>query len=704
MNPTLILEAAVRSLLVGIAVWMGMRAFRVSQVAARKAAWALVLVASLAMPFLMRRPLFHAGLSFVIPTVTETSQQTGQPGTSRISSPAALTAVPPKTPAPAHTARTAHMVPISAATATNRENMTRERLAPMHPGLAPTLAAARFSRWTSMQPAALLRSLVVPVYLAVSAFLFLRLLVGLAIALRIWSRAERASPILEPRATVRISSQIDSPVTMGSGIVLPASYEAWDRTKQRIVLAHERSHVRQGDFYLQTLARLHTAIFWFSPLGWLLQKELSDLGEAIADRAALEEASSRPSYAELLLEFATRGRRPMAGVAMARSSNLHRRIDRLLTDSAFQRAFASARRHALLAVLLVPAAVIAATSFLHVQAAESLKLRPVAMLVHAPILHASFQPAGQSAPPAPAAPPTAPAPVSSPAPAPAAGPQVPAIASAVATPEIETPDAPEAPDAPDAPEAEEQSEPPAPPAIAPGPPSSVEPPPMPAGVNGVGFSYTTDDDGHDSYAIINGDHSTYSGSWGFSEKALKLRDKLHGPYILVEHDGKTYVIDDPSLLAESKRLWEPMEELGKQQAELGKQQAVLGEQQAHLGKLQAEVTVPPADLQRTLEKLDAELKALNLDKKTELHQEDLAQVQERIAQVQDKLGSLQGMAGDKQSKLGEQQSRLGEQQSKLGEQQSRIGEQQGRLADQARSRMHSLLDQAIHDGKARPVE
>src|SRR6202021_2790285 len=84
---------------------------------------------------------------------------------------------------------------------------------------------------------------------------------------------------------LRISSKVASPVTIGSAIVLPEDYTTWDREKLRIVLAHERSHVRQGDFYLQLLASLYTALVWFSPLGWWLKKELADLAEAISDRA-----------------------------------------------------------------------------------------------------------------------------------------------------------------------------------------------------------------------------------------------------------------------------------------------------------------------------------------------------------------------------------------------------------------------------------
>ena len=151
-------------------------------------------------------------------------------------------------------------------------------------------------------------------------------------------------------AACAASRAVSSPVTIGSGVVLPADYDDWDSEKLRIVLAHERSHIRQGDFYLQLLAGLYAALFWFSPLGWWLKRKLSDLAEAISDRAGLEEAASRSSYAQILLEFAAAPRPTLIGVAMARTGSLSRRIERLLNDVSFRQAFAGSRR-ALAAVL-----------------------------------------------------------------------------------------------------------------------------------------------------------------------------------------------------------------------------------------------------------------------------------------------------------------------------------------------------------------
>jgi hypothetical protein len=119
------------------------------------------------------------------------------------------------------------------------------------------------------------------------------------------------------------------------------------------------------------LAGVYAAVFWFSPLGWWLKRKLSDLGEAISDRAGLEEAASRASYAQVLLEFAAMPRPTAAGVAMARTSNLSHRIERFLNESSFRQAFAGSRRRILLAILLVPMAVFAGTALIRVEAAAS---------------------------------------------------------------------------------------------------------------------------------------------------------------------------------------------------------------------------------------------------------------------------------------------------------------------------------------------
>jgi DUF4097 and DUF4098 domain-containing protein YvlB len=212
------------------------------------------------------------------------------------------------------------------------------------------------------------------IYLAIAAALMLRLVLGLTMALRLWITAmpvpaHAVSGIPGP-LRLRASTRVSSPLTIGSAILLPADYETWDKEKLRIVLAHERSHIRQGDFYLQLLAGLYAALAWFSPLGWWLKRELADLAEAISDHAGIKEARSHTSYAQILLEFAAAPRPTALGVAMARTGSLARRIERLLNDHTFRQSFANGRR-ALVAVVLVPVALFAATELVRVQAASA---------------------------------------------------------------------------------------------------------------------------------------------------------------------------------------------------------------------------------------------------------------------------------------------------------------------------------------------
>jgi BlaR1 peptidase M56/Putative adhesin len=386
MIPVLI-EAALRSLLVGLVVAVGMRVFRIHNVVAQKAAWGLVLTAALAMPWLLptvgRWQLLPESASIVLPahpmTLLEDLQARilAKNPSGRMPEPNAL-AVPQGKSTEAEesegsapgTTRTRPAKEIQPASVNRQQSAI--------PTVPITYSAVR-GEYTQASPlpsrVAVSPSVVAwSLYLAGAAVLFLRLVLGLAATLRLWFTA---TPIPPPTMSygsaslpLRASSRVSSPLTIGSGILLPADYETWDQEKLSIVLAHESSHIRQGDFYLQILAALYASLVWFSPLGWWLKRELADLAEAISDRAGIEQAESRTSYAQILLEFAAAPRSAAIGVPMARPGSLSRRIERLLDDHAFRRSFAGSRR-ALAAVVLVPIACFAATEMVRVQAAST---------------------------------------------------------------------------------------------------------------------------------------------------------------------------------------------------------------------------------------------------------------------------------------------------------------------------------------------
>ena len=387
MIPVLI-DAALRSLFVGLIVAGGLRAFRIRNVIAKKAALGLVLVCALTMPLVMpiaeRLQVLPAKASIVVPahpmTLLEELQSRIQAksGSAKVSKPVASKplAGPIAAETLPQTEKSSGTAPdTGSAPPTQEPGQSSTQAAPVQatpatdkPRAAEEMQAAPRPHRVVLSPSAVAFS----IYAAVAAVLFLRLALGLALTLRLWISAvpipTRELSELHAGLHLRASSRVPSPLTIGSAILLPADYETWDKEKLRIVLAHERSHIRQGDFYLQLLAGLYAALVWFSPLGWWLKKELADLAEAISDRAGIEEAQSRVSYAQILLEFAAAPRPTALGVAMARSGSLARRIERLLNDNTFRQAFAGGRR-ALFAVVLVPIALFAATAMVRVQAA-----------------------------------------------------------------------------------------------------------------------------------------------------------------------------------------------------------------------------------------------------------------------------------------------------------------------------------------------
>jgi hypothetical protein len=603
-----------------------------------------------------------------------------------------------------------------------------------------------------------LKQVISGIYVAVAAVLLLRLLIGLFSALSLWTTAEFISPLVVPEPNVRASARIPAPVTVGSGIVLPADYARWHRSKLRMVIAHERSHVRQMDFYLQLLAGVYTALFWFSPLGWWLRHTLSTLGEAIGDRAGIEAAASRSHYAETLLEIAAIPHRGLPGVAMARSANLSRRVESMLNEQQLQRAFLEGKRRAVMSLLVVPVALFAAIILARVPAASAQSSQQPTT----PPPQTDAQPqkpaTGQASPPQDQ--------VSGTDSAQPAAPAKPAAPVSPSTPQL-LPDQSAVPPAPPAPD------------VLPATPDIPAPPPPGEG-EGIGAGFGQSDNqstttsvfndsgetssfqtnrngkssyyfryhsGGDAYAIVTGPGSTmtFSGDWDPDQRAQidKARSMANGPFLWFRHEGKEYIVTDPAIVAHLQQMYEPMQELGRQQAVLGRQQRELGMQQRGLARQQRQAgDVRMPDLSKEMAELNAAIAKLRTDQsqwndqqwadlqaklkadenqtlspekmgqieaqvgamQAQWNSERMAEFQAKLAALQAKLGSLQGEAGTRMGAFGAQMGELGSRMGALGEQQGRLGAEQGRLARELDEQVHTIIEQSLADGKAKPVQ
>ncbi len=279
----IILESTLRSTLLGLSIWAALKLMRLRDAGTETLIWAGVLAAGFAMPFLT--PLQAEG-----PTL--------------------------HLPAP-------HMVQSPAVLSIGIE---------MQPGGAAEslfgfLAAA--SSWFSAHGLLLAWML----YAAVAAWNLARLTTGLALS---WRLYRDATPVMEDWTggyRIRTSTKVESPFSLGFAILLPTDHGEWALPARDAILAHEISHIRRGDFFIQLLARLYRSLFWFNPMAWWLTARLGELAETASDEAAIRALSDRTSYAEILIEASLRAHPEGALTAMAKGPDIRKRIDHILSDT-----------------------------------------------------------------------------------------------------------------------------------------------------------------------------------------------------------------------------------------------------------------------------------------------------------------------------------------------------------------------------------
>ncbi|KYH01097.1 M56 family metallopeptidase [Bradyrhizobium sp. DOA1] len=279
-------EAALRSFVLGGVVWFALILCRVRNPHVQMTAWVVVLLASLAMPFVMHWP-----------TLT-------------------ITRPPLPMPAPAD------VLPADV----SMLEMPQSAL-PVAPGaaIAPPASNGLSINWWLVATI---------VYAVVAACLLLRLMIGLCLT---WRMARAATPMKGSpsiAADVRVSRDVGGPVTFGSTILVPPQFAGWDARKRNAVLAHEGAHVANRDFYVLLLASLNRAVFWFSPFSWWQLARLAELAEIISDARAIEMIDDRLSYAEILLDFASTVKPRPVELAMARASTVRARVERIIAATA----------------------------------------------------------------------------------------------------------------------------------------------------------------------------------------------------------------------------------------------------------------------------------------------------------------------------------------------------------------------------------
>jgi beta-lactamase regulating signal transducer with metallopeptidase domain len=681
-----ILDAAFRSLLLGCFLAVMLAAFRLHAVRAKLLAWRGLLLVAIAMPLLI---WLSPALPLPIPV----------PSFSRnVDSAAVEAALPDRAHAPALMLSLGNGRSAPDRNSTAPASSHQLLLAPV-PGFSLPPAPAALS-WSFLAAS---------LYLAL-AFIFLaRLLIGIYFATRLRrdahtigdtealillaSAARTSSLRIPPRLAE--SGAVAVPVTLGilwPAILLPPSWREWEQDDLAAVLAHEASHVARRDSLVQLLALFHRAIFWFSPLSWWLNRHLADLAEQASDEAALAGGADRTRYAQALagfltdLETAPARRVWWHGVAMAKTSDGEKRVDRILEWKRSRPRRANAWLLAAALATCLPA---------------------VALSVAA---HPSpYDPQDIAAPPVPAPPPPqqltpleqtpvpAPGPVAAKAPPPIAIPAPPAALQPRPVAPIAVPAVPVVaiPDPPQMPEAQASPNTPAPPTFAPPPP----PVPVENGAYPDDFAWSWSWPWAPQFAIVTpgSEQPMVSDSEEAAEHAGALRSKVPGDFIWFEHDGKSYIIRDRAIIDRAKQIWDQRTDSAKWQQQLqAKEQELSKEMREQVQQKMQEVRVRLPDMTAELEKLQSEVKKLNASGAT---MQQLGDLQRQVGELQQALGAARWNSNmdELTSKAGE----LGQQMGDIGRQLGEIARQSVEQARQSSDQMRQLFDSAIANGKAK---
>jgi beta-lactamase regulating signal transducer with metallopeptidase domain len=158
---------------------------------------------------------------------------------------------------------------------------------------------------------------------------------SLPISSEVWDDAKVSHRLRFRTPVLRESAAVTIPLTVGLWqplLLLPTDWRDWEPWKLRAVLAHELTHVRRMDWAIAVAASIARSVFWFNPVVWWLERQLSSLAEQASDEACVHATGDAPRYAEALLQFAStakNGNRWIGGVAMAQYK-ISYRIERVL--------------------------------------------------------------------------------------------------------------------------------------------------------------------------------------------------------------------------------------------------------------------------------------------------------------------------------------------------------------------------------------
>ncbi|MFZ6799792.1 HEAT repeat domain-containing protein [Undibacterium sp. Di24W] len=129
------------------------------------------------------------------------------------------------------------------------------------------------------------------------------------------------------------SAQVTAPISWGlSRPCIIVDLKSYEYQEPDDILRHELAHIANRDWLTLMLARLITALYWFHPLIWTMQKQLRFNMECAADDTVIRMGGRPSHYAEMLVQVSqaanakSQAKHDAATALAARGKTLYQRI------------------------------------------------------------------------------------------------------------------------------------------------------------------------------------------------------------------------------------------------------------------------------------------------------------------------------------------------------------------------------------------
>lgn len=133
------------------------------------------------------------------------------------------------------------------------------------------------------------------------------------------------------------TNQITIPISYGlfrPRIAVPGNFEQqFSEAEQKIIIAHERAHLKAGDPWWYLIANIICATFWWNPAAWWAFRNLQDSSELAADATACSSPAESILLADSLIKLAKKTVMFSSGLSvLGKTSNLNHRVKVLVKN------------------------------------------------------------------------------------------------------------------------------------------------------------------------------------------------------------------------------------------------------------------------------------------------------------------------------------------------------------------------------------